>query len=39
VVCKGDPVAEIETDKAVFTIEAEEEEYVLGFVQALARGE
>src|SRR4051794_30541349 len=30
---KGDPVAEIETDKATFTIEAEDDGYILGFVQ------
>ncbi len=32
---KGDLVAEIETDKASFTIEAEADGYVLGFVQPL----
>jgi pyruvate/2-oxoglutarate dehydrogenase complex dihydrolipoamide acyltransferase (E2) component len=30
---KGDPVAEIETDKATFTVEAEQDGYVLGFTQ------
>ena len=29
----GDPVAEIETDKATFTVEANEDGYVLAFVQ------
>lgn len=32
---KGDPIAEIETDKATFTIEANDKGYVLGFVQPL----
>jgi pyruvate dehydrogenase E2 component (dihydrolipoamide acetyltransferase) len=32
-VSKGDPIAEIETDKATFTVEAEDAGYVLGFVQ------
>lgn len=32
---KGDPIAEIETDKATFTIEAEASGYILGFVQPL----
>ncbi|PYT02583.1 MAG: hypothetical protein DMF60_20885 [Acidobacteria bacterium] len=31
----GDPIAEIETDKATFTVEAERDGYVLGFVQPL----
>jgi pyruvate dehydrogenase E2 component (dihydrolipoamide acetyltransferase) len=29
----GDPIAEIETDKATFTVEAERDGYLLGFVQ------
>jgi pyruvate/2-oxoglutarate dehydrogenase complex dihydrolipoamide acyltransferase (E2) component len=32
---KGDPIAEIETDKATFTIEADEKGYILGFVPPL----
>jgi pyruvate/2-oxoglutarate dehydrogenase complex dihydrolipoamide acyltransferase (E2) component len=32
---KGDPIAEIETDKATFTIEADESGYILEFVQPL----
>jgi pyruvate/2-oxoglutarate dehydrogenase complex dihydrolipoamide acyltransferase (E2) component len=32
---KGDPIAEIETDKAVFTVEAAEDGYLLGFVPPL----
>jgi pyruvate dehydrogenase E2 component (dihydrolipoamide acetyltransferase) len=31
----GDPIAEIETDKATFTVEAERDGYLLGFVQPL----
>jgi pyruvate dehydrogenase E2 component (dihydrolipoamide acetyltransferase) len=31
----GDPIAEIETDKATFTVEAERGGYLLGFVQPL----
>jgi pyruvate/2-oxoglutarate dehydrogenase complex dihydrolipoamide acyltransferase (E2) component len=31
----GDPIAEIETDKATFTVEAEHDGYLLGFVQPL----
>jgi pyruvate dehydrogenase E2 component (dihydrolipoamide acetyltransferase) len=31
----GDPIAEIETDKATFTVEAERGGYLLGFVQTL----
>lgn len=31
----GDPVAEIETDKATFTVESERDGYLLGFVQPL----
>ena len=32
-VSTGDPIAEIETDKATFTVEAERDGYLLGFVQ------
>src|ERR1039457_3750799 len=28
---RGDPVADVETDKATFTVEAEEDGYLLGF--------
>jgi pyruvate dehydrogenase E2 component (dihydrolipoamide acetyltransferase) len=31
----GDPLADIETDKATFTVEAERDGYLLGFVQPL----
>ena len=31
----GDPIAEIETDKATFTVEAERDGYILGFTQPL----
>src|SRR5262249_29766526 len=32
---RGDPIADIETDKATFTVEAEQDGYVLGFCQPL----
>ena len=32
---QGDPLADVETDKATFTVEAEQDGYVLGFVQTV----